>query len=408
MVVCQTETVKKFDIKNNKQKNIKYNFYIFNYFDFIEKDSYKKTTWNNIANLIYNIVLKEDIFNFEIDCYSIYDLLSCSKKTQDNDYLLLEEINSIEQNEFALNNLIPLFNPNKIIYFGFECQSHPCHIYLKYNSQLFSLIKNKFFNCDFRSFKNANEIIWIPTFHTNFNNIEIENMDFSLLGNTYNQFNYKLNVDTKSDSEYFIINNPFKGYNLFRNEIIYKYKDRYPKYKFYGNDIESHQYFKNDVILINENELYSNIANLSQYNRLIYKIQIISNYKFVIVSENQNIYTYVSEKLIDCIMSGSLPIYYGFLEIDEFFPELFNNGVINGLRYSFDEIFYLIENMTNEEYINRIENLRKYTNKYIKFFSYYNSFNYILHKLFNKDFENNELLQILENINTKIQRKNLN
>ncbi len=124
------------------------------------------------------------------------------------------------------------------------------------------------------------------------------------------------------------------------------------------------------------------------------------NYKFILVIENQNIFSYVSEKLIDSMASGSLPIYYGFEDIDKFFPDIFDNAVINGYRYNYDELFNLIKNMSYEEWSQRINNIQKIIDKYLHFFSEKTMIMYMLYKVFNiEEFKNNNNIIELDRIN---------
>jgi len=41
------------------------------------------------------------------------------------------------------------------------------------------------------------------------------------------------------------------------------------------------------------------------------KIETISNYKFCICAENVEYDGYVTEKIIDCFIAGTIPIYFG-------------------------------------------------------------------------------------------------
>ena len=52
--------------------------------------------------------------------------------------------------------------------------------------------------------------------------------------------------------------------------------------------------------------------------KIINKIKFLSSYKFSIAMENTEGDGYVSEKIIDSFLSGSIPIYYGSYMIDEY------------------------------------------------------------------------------------------
>ena len=48
------------------------------------------------------------------------------------------------------------------------------------------------------------------------------------------------------------------------------------------------------------------------------KIEFLSSYKFSIAMENSNGDGYLSEKIIDSFISGTIPIYYGDYMVDEY------------------------------------------------------------------------------------------
>jgi hypothetical protein len=50
------------------------------------------------------------------------------------------------------------------------------------------------------------------------------------------------------------------------------------------------------------------------------KIDIFSSYKFVLALENNNVTDYVTEKLVNALQSGALPIYMGAPNVDEWLP----------------------------------------------------------------------------------------
>ena len=85
---------------------------------------------------------------------------------------------------------------------------------------------------------------------------------------------------------------------------------------------------------------------------VIDKIKFLSSYKFSIAMENSEGDGYISEKIIDSFISGTIPIYYGDYTLDEY---------IN------PKAFILIKNEKNIgqkiEYIKEIDNsIEKYSN----------------------------------------------
>ena len=78
------------------------------------------------------------------------------------------------------------------------------------------------------------------------------------------------------------------------------------------------------------------------------KIEFLSSYKFSIAMENTDGDGYVSEKIIDSFLSGTIPIYYGNYNIDEYInPKTYI--LIKGEKDIKKKIDYIIEIDNNEE-----------------------------------------------------------
>jgi len=75
---------------------------------------------------------------------------------------------------------------------------------------------------------------------------------------------------------------------------------------------------------------------------------------FSIVVENQKMDYYFSEKLIDCFMTGTIPIYYGCPSISRFFD---NNGIIT--FNSLPELSEIIKNLNVNSYYEKIQSIEK-------------------------------------------------
>jgi hypothetical protein len=56
------------------------------------------------------------------------------------------------------------------------------------------------------------------------------------------------------------------------------------------------------------------------YNEIDVKWDAIAPYKYHVVLENSSYQNYWTEKLADCYLAGSFPIYYGCLNLHEYFP----------------------------------------------------------------------------------------
>jgi len=85
------------------------------------------------------------------------------------------------------------------------------------------------------------------------------------------------------------------------------------------------------------------------------KIKFISNYMFNICPENINIDSYVTEKIFECIASGSIPIYRGSLNC----PEI---GIINN-----DAVIFSEHNGLSNESMKTIEDLLEDKKKFYEY-----------------------------------------
>lgn len=93
------------------------------------------------------------------------------------------------------------------------------------------------------------------------------------------------------------------------------------------------------------------------------KVEGLRDYRYSIVVENSRINSYFSEKLLDCFFTGTIPIYWGFPKVIEFFDErgiiIFNN--INQL----EDIIKRISKEDYESKLNALENNFKKAFNYI-------------------------------------------
>jgi hypothetical protein len=76
-----------------------------------------------------------------------------------------------------------------------------------------------------------------------------------------------------------------------------------------------------------------------------YKITSLSNYKYQIVIENSRVGGYFTEKLIDCFVTGTVPIYWGDPLIGDYFD---TDGMI--IVNSFEEIKQALDDIKNIDY----------------------------------------------------------
>lgn len=75
---------------------------------------------------------------------------------------------------------------------------------------------------------------------------------------------------------------------------------------------------------------------------------VLQDYKFAICFENSQFKGYISEKIFDCFAAGTVPIYYGALNVTDYIPE---NCFIDFNRFSnYDDLYQFMINMTEDEY----------------------------------------------------------
>ncbi len=98
------------------------------------------------------------------------------------------------------------------------------------------------------------------------------------------------------------------------------------------------------------------------YNPVNLKTEALSDYMFSITIENVKKDYYFTEKLIDCFMTGAIPIYYGCPSIGDFFD-------INGMIVidNLEDVSNLLKDLTKELYeskmssiVNNFEEAKKY------------------------------------------------
>jgi hypothetical protein len=103
-------------------------------------------------------------------------------------------------------------------------------------------------------------------------------------------------------------------------------------------------------------EVISKIPKLDVYGRgykeIPTKLDGLKDYKFSIAIENDKIDYYFTEKIIDCFITGTIPIYWGCPSIGNFFD-------INGILTfnTIDELNDIINNLDNE-YEKRFESVK--------------------------------------------------
>ena len=114
-----------------------------------------------------------------------------------------------------------------------------------------------------------------------------------------------------------------KSFNNSLFTLIRQYVSRYPRTKFCAAVISNnHSYTRFRLNFIKQLNRYKRVDMGGKFHNNIGKIKnkisFLKNYKFSIAMENSEGDGYISEKIIDSFLSGTIPIYYGDYMIDEY------------------------------------------------------------------------------------------
>jgi alpha-1,3-fucosyltransferase 10 len=77
------------------------------------------------------------------------------------------------------------------------------------------------------------------------------------------------------------------------------------------------------------------------------KVKVLSNYKFYLAFENSPIDDYVSEKVFEGLIAGTIPVYRGAKRIDKFMPS--DKSFINANNLTPRELADLLIKLTKDE-----------------------------------------------------------
>lgn len=92
-------------------------------------------------------------------------------------------------------------------------------------------------------------------------------------------------------------------------------------------------------------DIYARSGKPNLLGDIRYKFDALKDYKFSLCSENSNEKNYVSEKFFDCILTNTVPIYYGCKNIKELVPEdSFISIDIDDLEGTLQKLKFINEN----------------------------------------------------------------
>jgi hypothetical protein len=97
-------------------------------------------------------------------------------------------------------------------------------------------------------------------------------------------------------------------------------------------------------------------------NEISSKLFALVDYRFSIAIENDISENYFTEKITDCFLTGTIPIYHGATNIEDFFDI---NGII---RFdTLEELHNILDNLTPELYNSKLKSIE---NNFYKCFDY--------------------------------------
>ena len=106
-----------------------------------------------------------------------------------------------------------------------------------------------------------------------------------------------------------------------------------------------------------------------------HKIELFKDAQFSLVIENSQLSNYFTEKLCDCLITKTIPIYYGCPNISEYFD---TTGWIILENDSIPEFFQKIQVLTPEYYMKHIETVYKNFETVKEYLDFYKIINRVL------------------------------
>lgn len=107
--------------------------------------------------------------------------------------------------------------------------------------------------------------------------------------------------------------------------------------------------------LVNSWSIRSKLKSVNASND---KYATLSKYKFAICYESMGIEGFVSEKIFDCFVAGTIPIYLGAKDIEKYVPK--NTFIDKRLFKDYKELDNYIRGMSENEYKTYRQNIRDY------------------------------------------------
>lgn len=145
-------------------------------------------------------------------------------------------------------------------------------------------------------------------------------------------------------------------YPLLQDESLYKIYDKTKLISFITSNkvmTKGHQFRINCA-----QTLMSKQVNVDVFGRgikdIVGKIEGLQDYRFSITIENGKYDNYFTEKILDCFLTGTIPIYNGCDNISEFFDM---NGIIT--FNTVEELYDIVVSLTDLDYESKLDSIQR-------------------------------------------------
>lgn len=122
---------------------------------------------------------------------------------------------------------------------------------------------------------------------------------------------------------------------------------------------------------IEKSELEVDLYGRGRANEVSNKSDALTKYMFSLAIENCSQENYWTEKLIDCFLTYTIPVYYGAPNVFEFFPK---DAIIELPISDVELSFQIIEALDSDEYLRRLPALKVARKKVIEEYNFYSVF----------------------------------
>jgi hypothetical protein len=261
----------------------------------------------------------------------------------DKDYIIVSDIRTTKNHDTKYyQDVINLFNINNRAVFLYETMKHINHRWkYQFIKQNFKYI---FTNCQ-KMAKKYEYIYWIPTC-----NLFLKHETYSKIKNKFCMVSPIFDLGLY----YYKINGVLPP----RIQIISSFCKKRNNIHVYGNKLWENFIPKSNFCGTLPGENIAGIyGEMTFDNKIKNKCKVMSEYKFILVFENVFTNGYVTEKLVESLYSNSVIIYFGPKNIESIYPKLFDNCVINGHKYTVNQILNIMDKMSESEYNNRVQNM---------------------------------------------------